>query len=141
MVLADVNVLICAFRPDVEHHDACRAWLTKVLKSDHAYGVSDLALAAMVRVVTNPRAFSPPDSLDDAFRFAAAVTRSANAVRLSPGPRHWEIFERVCRDAQVRGNRITDAYYAALAIEHGCEWITLDGDYARFAGLKWRRPA
>ena len=27
-----------------------------------------------------------------------------------------------------------------LAIESGCEWITTDGDFARFAGLKWRRP-
>ena len=29
---------------------------------------------------------------------------------------------------------------AALAIESGCEWITTDGDYARFAGLSWSRP-
>lgn len=27
---------------------------------------------------------------------------------------------------------------AALAIEHGCEWITTDGDYAKFPGLRWR---
>jgi predicted nucleic acid-binding protein len=32
------------------------------------------------------------------------------------------------------------AYRAALAIEHGCEWVTLDGDFSRFAGLKWRSP-
>jgi toxin-antitoxin system PIN domain toxin len=140
MVLADVNVLVSAFRPELEHSELCRGWLTGVMRSDHAYGVSDLSLAAMVRVVTNPRAFSPPDSVEDAFRFAAALTRGANAVRLSPGARHWEIFERMCREGHVRGNRVTDAYYAALAIEHGCEWITLDGDYARFPGLKWRRP-
>ena len=36
--------------------------------------------------------------------------------------------------------RVTDAWYAALAIEWGCEWITFDRDYARFPGLKWRTP-
>jgi predicted nucleic acid-binding protein len=33
--------------------------------------------------------------------------------------------------------RVTDAWFAALAIESGCEWITLDRDYARFPGLRW----
>jgi len=28
-----------------------------------------------------------------------------------------------------------------MAIEAGCEWITLDRDYARFPGLKWSLPA
>jgi hypothetical protein len=40
----------------------------------------------------------------------------------------------------TRGPRVTDAWYAALAIEWGCEWITLDRDYARFPGLRWRVP-
>jgi hypothetical protein len=35
---------------------------------------------------------------------------------------------------------VTDAWFAALAIEWDCEWITLDRDFARFPGLKWRRP-
>jgi len=25
-------------------------------------------------------------------------------------------------------------------IEHGCEWITNDIDFARFPGLRWRPP-
>ena len=35
---------------------------------------------------------------------------------------------------------IQDAWFAALAIESGCEWITTDRDYARFPGLIWRAP-
>ena len=30
----------------------------------------------------------------------------------------------------------TDAWYAALAIESGCEWVTFDRGFARFPGLK-----
>ena len=29
------------------------------------------------------------------------------------------------------------AWYAALAIEHDCTWVTLDRDFARFPGLDW----
>jgi hypothetical protein len=29
---------------------------------------------------------------------------------------------------------------AALAFESGSEWITIDRDYGRFPGLKWRHP-
>jgi predicted nucleic acid-binding protein len=47
----------------------------------------------------------------------------------------------LCSEADIRGPRVTDAWFAALAIEWGCEWITLDRDYARFPGLKWSVPA
>jgi hypothetical protein len=35
---------------------------------------------------------------------------------------------------------VPDAWLAALAIESGCEFVTTDRDYARFAGLRWRHP-
>ncbi|MGB0679079.1 MAG: PIN domain-containing protein [Polyangiales bacterium] len=41
---------------------------------------------------------------------------------------------------QARGKLIADAYHAALAIEHGCEWATVDGDFARFPHLRWTHP-
>jgi predicted nucleic acid-binding protein len=63
-----------------------------------------------------------------------------HAVTIAPGPRHWEIFSKLCREADARGNLVADAYLAALAIEFGSEWISTDGDYARFPALKWRRP-
>jgi predicted nucleic acid-binding protein len=36
---------------------------------------------------------------------------------------------------------VTDVWYAALAIEHGCVWITYDHGFARFPQLAWREPA
>jgi hypothetical protein len=61
-------------------------------------------------------------------------------VTLAPGERHWDIFQRLCREVNAKGNLIPDAYLAALAIESGSEWITTDRDYARFPGLRWRHP-
>ena len=42
--------------------------------------------------------------------------------------------------AGAKGNLVPDAYFAALAIEHGCEWITADRDYSRFPDWVWRHP-
>ena len=75
-----------------------------------------------------------------ALAFAGEVRDRPNAVVLAPGPRHWEIFTRYCRECGIRGSMVTDAYFAALALESGCEWVTTDRDYARFAGLSWRHP-
>jgi uncharacterized protein len=64
----------------------------------------------------------------------------ANCELVRPGPRHWSIFARVCLEAGVRGPRVSDAWFAALAIERACTWITYDRDYVRFAGLQWAEP-
>ena len=57
MMLPDVNVLINAFRKDVPQHGVCRAWLAGVVSGDARFGLSTLVLSAVVRIVTNPRAF------------------------------------------------------------------------------------
>lgn len=102
--------------------------------------MSELVLSGFVRVVTNPRVFSPPSDIGKALRFADTLRSHPNAVVVAPGPRHWEIFSRLCREADTKGNLVADAYLAALAIESGSEWITDDRDFSRFPGLRWRHP-
>jgi toxin-antitoxin system PIN domain toxin len=141
MILPDVNVLVSAFRPDASHHALCRTWLDGVLNGESRYGMSPQVLSGVVRIATHPRVFMPPTPLMEALRFSEFLMEQPNCVLIHPGPRHWEVFSRVCSEADARGNLVPDAWYAALAIESGCEWITLDRDYARFSGLHWRSPA
>jgi toxin-antitoxin system PIN domain toxin len=140
MLLMDVDVLVYAHREDAVDHPRYREWLEAVLGSDPAYGVSDLALSGFIRVVTHPRIFREPSLLDRALAFAADLRDRPNALSVAPGPRHWEIFTRCCRECGVKGSLVTDAYFAALAVESGCEWVTTDRDYARFPALRWRHP-
>jgi len=109
-----------------------------MVESESAYGMSDLVLSGFLRVVTNPRVFDAPMPTDRALAAADALRARSNCVLISPSQRHWEILGRLCREAGVKGNLVPDAYFAALAIESGSEWITTDRDYSRFAGLKWR---
>ncbi len=141
MTLADVNVLIGAFRKDAPAHAVCRPWLARVVAGDARFGVSPLALGAVVRITTHAR-FSPtPSAVEEAFGFCEDLLGQPHCQVVEPGERHWDIFKRLCIETDTRGSRVTDAWFAALAIEWGCEWITLDRDYARFPGLKWQVPA
>ena len=140
MILPDVNVLIYAFRRDVPQHAACRCWLVDVISGDARFGLSPMVLSAVVRITTNPRMFRTPSPLDEAFGFCGDLLGQSHCQVVEPGERHWDIFRRLCIETDTRGSRITDAWFAALAIEWGCEWITCDRDYARFPGLKWHVP-
>ena len=140
MMLPDVNVLIYAHREEAIDHGAYRSWTENLINSDHAYALSDLVLSGFLRIVTHPRILNPPSSAKSAWSFVREIRDRPNCVGIQPGPRHWEIFARLCRESRSKGNRIPDAYLAALAIESGCEWITTDRDFSRFRGLRWRHP-
>lgn len=141
MILPDVNVLIYAFRSDSAHHAICKPWLDDVVSGDARFGISPLALSAVIRITTQqPRAFSQPSPLAEAFAYCNNLLQQPLCEIVQPGERHWAIFERLSSHANITGAKITDAWFAALAIEHGCTWITYDRDYARFPGLDWRSP-
>lgn len=141
MNLPDVNVLVSAFRRDSPHHAACRKWLEAAVSGDAPFGVSRLALNALVRTTTNVRVFANPSTIAEAFGFCDDILSLPHCHTVAPAERHWEIFRQLCIETQTRGARVTDAWFAALAIESGCEWITLDGDFARFPRLRWQRPS
>lgn len=140
MILADVNVLIYAFRSDSDQHDAYRSWLEEVVNGPSAYGVSPQVLASVVRICTHPRIFNHSSTLDETLAFCKVISDQPDATLITPGERHWSIFESMCRQSRATGNLVQDAWFAALAVESGCEWITVDRDYARFPQLTWRTP-
>lgn len=140
MILTDVNVLVYAHRKDADNHMRYRSWLSDVMQSPASFGVCDLALSGFLRIVTHPKVFVDPSPLDAALAFANQIREQSNCVVIVAGERHWSIFNQLISTVRAKGNLVPDAYFAALAIEAGAEWITTDRDYARFPGLKWRHP-
>jgi toxin-antitoxin system PIN domain toxin len=140
MRLPDVNVLVYAHRDDLPQHKACHGWLTGLLNGDETYAVTDVVINGFLRLVTNPRVFRDPTPLENALAVAHQVRNQPHGLVVSPGPRHWAIFTRLCRHARATGGLVADAYLAAIAIEHGCEFVTLDRDFARFSGLRLSSP-
>ncbi len=140
MDLLDVNVLVYAHHPDASNHAVYRSWLEGLVAAEGPFAISDLVLSGFLRVVTNPRIFTRPTNIDTALSAASRLREQPNCVQIEPGGRHWGIFYRLCAAVGARGGLVADAYFAALAIESGSEWITTDRDFSRFPGLRWRHP-
>jgi len=140
MICPDVNVLVYAHREDSLDHPRYAAWLSGLARQREPFAVSVLALAGFVRVVTNPRVFASPTPLVTALAFCDRLAGRRQARLIAPGPRHFEIFSELCRATAAAGKLVGDAQHAAVAIEHGCTWVTADADFTRFPGLRWHHP-
>ncbi|MEU7861880.1 type II toxin-antitoxin system VapC family toxin [Nonomuraea sp. NPDC049141] len=140
MFLADTNVLVNAFRLEVPDQKRYLAFVKEMINGESSYAVSDFVVNGFIRIVTNRRIYLNPDPLDRAVEFAEAYRNQPHAVPVDGKDRHWEIFTRLGRQRGAKGNLVPDTYLAALAIEHGCEFVTCDTDFAKFQGLRWRHP-
>lgn len=139
MLLLDVNILVYAHREDSPHHTRYAAWLTDLAQGVEPFGLSAPALEGFVRIVTNPKIFAPPSTVETAFRFLDQLLDLPHCMLVRPSAQHWAIFQDLCSLPGIRGPLVADAAHAALAIETGCEWVTADTDYARFSPpLRWR---
>ncbi len=140
MILPDVNVLVAAYREDHVHYSVARSFLKDQHDTGELLALCDISLSGFLRIVSNPRIFPIPTTLDRAFDFVNKLTALPAVVRIAPGPDHWKIFEELCRKSKATGGLVTDAYLAALALEHGCRVATFDADFKRFPGLRTVRP-
>jgi toxin-antitoxin system PIN domain toxin len=140
MLLPDVNVLIYAHRQDADEHAAYAAWLRRLVEGREPFGMSEMVLVGFLRIVTNARAFQRPTPTDVALSFVDQIVARPGCRLLRPGERHFEIFRGLCQATGATGALIADLQHAALAIEHGCEWVTNDADFARIPDLRWRHP-
>ena len=139
MILLDVNVLVYAHRADMPRHPECRQLFDSLLVGPHVFGVPEVVLAGVMRVVTLP-IWNPPTSTDDALRFCMTVRSSRHCLIVQPTTNHWAVFEQLCRASGVRGKHVSDAYLAAFAVDRDDEWVTADKGFDRFPGLRWRHP-
>lgn len=140
MMLMDVNVLVYAHREDAKDHYAYRDWLESVINSNSVFGFSELVLSGFIRVVTHPKVFEAPSSLEVAIAFAQQIRSAGNAICLAPGKNHWDLFLQCTQSIVAQGNDIPDAYHAALALEWDCDWVSTDKGFRRFKGLRVRHP-
>jgi toxin-antitoxin system PIN domain toxin len=140
VILIDANLLLYAYHPRAQQHEASRAWLEATLSSPELVRFAWLTLWAFLRIGTNPRVFERPLSTPEAESAISSWLAQPTAGVLEPGERHWEILREVVREGQATGPLVMDAVIAAIALEHGATLCTTDRDFSRFTGLKWTNP-
>ncbi len=137
VLLPDVNVLLAGFRADHDHHRTARAFLEEARSASATLGLSDVALASVVRLSTNARVFVRPDTADAVIAYLDVLLEPPTQL-VRAGTAHWSRFTELCRLLQLRGNLVPDAYLAALALEQGAELVTFDRGFGRYPRLRWR---
>lgn len=97
-------------------------------------------LLGFLRVATSPRVFPTPLTPEQAVAVVDGWLARPGVRVLEAAEEHWRILKAILDDTGMAGNLVTDAHLAALAIEHGCELCSTDGDFARFTRLRWVNP-
>jgi hypothetical protein len=139
-VLVDANILLFAVDRSSAFHASAADWLTRQLNGPRRVGIPWMSLGAFLRISTHPRAAEHPLSPDEAWRHVEAWLASAAAWVPQPTERHADVLGSLVRTYQLRGNLVSDAQLAALAIEHGLTVCSADTDFARFREVQWEDP-
>lgn len=141
MILPDVNALVYAFRVESRLHEPYREWLDGLVSGDDELALVDAVLSGVVRVATNRAVFDDPTPVSEATDFVEWLLAAARPRWIPSGPETWRQFRRFAdSDPGIRGNRVPDAYLAAVAVTHGARLATADRGFARFPGLRFFDP-
>lgn len=140
-VIVDANVLLYSVDAGSAFHGPARDWLERTLNGPARVGFPWVSLTAFQRISTHPRVSAHPLSSKDAWSYIEDWLEADQSWIPLPGERHAEVLRRLIVDGDLRGNRVTDAHLAALAIEHGVGVCSMDTDFARFPELTWANPA
>ncbi len=140
MILVDANLLVYAHVRGFPQHGRARDWLDDQLTGTARVGLPWPSLLAFVRLVSNPRVFERPEPIADAWRQVEEWLSAGSAWIPTPTSRHREVLAPLLVESADRSNLVPDAHLAALAIEHGLALASTDGDFARFASLRWVNP-
>ncbi len=94
-------------------------------------------LGEFVRVVTHPRIFDPPSTLDQALEALDALLGSPGVRILFPERRYPALLAEAVRAGRATGNLAFDSQIAALCREHGVSHLlTRDRDFSRFPWIR-----
>ncbi len=140
MILVDANILLYAQDSLNPLNQQARTWWDGRLSGSKPVCLCWTVLSAFIRIGTNPRVFDQPLSLEQAIARVQSWLDQPCTKIVRPTERHWTIFQQMLKEGQAVANLVTDAHLAALVIEHGCELISTDSDFARFPKLKWSNP-
>lgn len=140
MIAVDANLLVYAHVADFPQHEAARAWLEEQLGNTPRVAFPWPSLLAFMRLVTNPRVFTEPEPVADAWSQVTAWLDAGPSWTPVPTSRHRAVLEQCIAGTALRANDVPDAHLAALAVEHGLQLATTDDGFGRFAGLTWFNP-
>ena len=141
MIAVDTNILIYAHRRDSPWHSLACAAVRGLAEGSAQWAIAWHSLSEFYSVVTHPRIYAPPTTIDRAIKQIEFWLAAPGLVMLSESGAHWPGLAGLLRQGKIAGPAVYDTRIAALCIEHGVsELWTADRDFSRFPGLKTHNP-
>ncbi|MGJ3242260.1 MAG: type II toxin-antitoxin system VapC family toxin [Opitutales bacterium] len=140
MILPDLNLLVYAHNAAAPHHPASWRWWTDCMNSETPVALPWIVNVGFIRLTTHPRVLEKPLSAEQAIAYVESWLERPNVLVIEPGKAFQNHFFRFLNQLGTAGSLTTDAYLAALAIEHQAELQSNDADFHRFEGLRWTNP-
>jgi hypothetical protein len=141
VIAVDTNILIYAHREDSPFHQQAAERLVYLAEGSATWALPWPCLHEFMAIVTHPRIYAPPSTLDEALVQVDAWLASPTVTLLAESPTHWQVLRGLLSAGRIVGPRVHDGRVAALCRQHGVrELWTADRDFGRFAGITAVNP-
>lgn len=136
MILPDVNVLLHAVNSGAAQNNTARTALLDAYQKGPV-ALCWPALLGFLRLSTRAGILPRPLAIEPALDVMRVWRDHPASVLVQPTPQHAAVLGGLLLGAGRGGPLVSDAHLAALAIEHSATLLSFDGDFARFAGLRF----
>lgn len=140
MRLPDLNLLLYAVDETSPRHALAREWVEATMSGSETVALAWTVLVGFVRLSTRAAVFEEPLAVGEALDLVDSWLNQPSTTVVHPTDRHAVILRTLLEPLGTAGNLTTDAHLAALSIEHGAELCSIDADFSRFPGVRWRDP-
>ncbi len=141
MIAVDTNLLVYAHRRDSTFHGRARDLIRGLAEGRASWAVPWPCVHEFLAVVTHPRIFDPPSTLEQAAEQVDAWLESPSLVLIGEGADYWAVLRRQLLAGAVVGPRVHEGRIAAICLVHGVRTLySSDRDFSRFPGLSVQNP-
>lgn len=141
MIAVDTNVLVAAHRSDAPAHQVASEVVRSLAEGATSWGLPWPVIAEFHAVVTHPRIFREPSTIEQSVDQLDAWIGSPSVRLLSELGSTWTTLRDIVRAGLVRGPQVHDARIAAICLDHGVqELLSADRDFSRYPSLRTRNP-
>jgi hypothetical protein len=140
VIIPDINLLVYAHNDRASEHASAKIWWEQCLNGSTPVGLPWVSAMGFLRLMTHPRVLVEPMPVSGAIHQVRSWIDQPPVRLLQPGTRFPALYFGYLEALGTGGNLTTDAWLAALAVEHQATLHSNDGDFSRFPGLRWLNP-
>ncbi len=141
MIAVDTNILIYAHRTDSPFHEQAARKIRELGEGSVRWAIAWPCLHEFLAIVTHPRVFRPPSTLEQALIQVDVWCGSPSCEVLAERRGYWVRLRKTLAKSQTVGPRVHDARVFTICAENGVTALwSADRDFNRFQGLRVVNP-